>query len=287
MTTAPPTVSTAWLAENLDSPTPPVLLDATVFLEVINEETKFVSGINQYVDAHIPGARFADLFEKFSDPGNPLPFTRPDTAQFEAAASEIGVDNNTRVVVYDALAGQWAARLWWLFRSFGHDQVSVLDGGLQKWVREDRPTTDRFDGYTRAQFTAESRDELVSDHTAVEAAITNGTYSLACSLEQEDFAGRVKVRARVGHIPTSINIAPSSLINREDNTLKDNALLLQLFADSQLELQGPIIVYCGGGIGSALLSLALYRVGISGVSLYDGSLLEWVSIDRLPLVTGD
>lgn len=134
-----PVVSTQWLADHLGADQL-VVVDASVFVADLPGAARgYVSGHEQYiVDGHIDGAVFADLIDVFSDPEGEHAFTRPDAARFAAAAASIGVDNNTTVIVYDAAVGQWASRIWWLFRAFGYDNVAVLDGGLTKWRRESR-----------------------------------------------------------------------------------------------------------------------------------------------------
>ena len=115
------------------------VLDATVLrVTGFNGSVAYVSGEEEYlVKGHIPGAVFADLFDDFSDPEGEYAFAHPAARHFERAAQAHGVDNDTAVVVYDTGIGTWAARLWWLFRSFGFE-VRVLDGGLTKWRAEGR-----------------------------------------------------------------------------------------------------------------------------------------------------
>ncbi|MES1212923.1 MAG: rhodanese-like domain-containing protein [Leifsonia sp.] len=130
-----PLVSTQWLADHLGGDDL-VVLDATVLLV---EGGGYVSGDEEFlVHGHIPGAQSADLIEQFSDPGARFTFTRPGREQFERAAGELGISNESTVIVYDTASGQWASRLWWLLRSFGHDDAAVLDGGLTQWRQEGR-----------------------------------------------------------------------------------------------------------------------------------------------------
>ncbi|WP_298228945.1 rhodanese-like domain-containing protein, partial [Gryllotalpicola sp.] len=134
-----PLVTSDWLAAHRGSDNL-VVLDATVLVVPgFNGQSAYLSGDEQYlVTGHIPGAVFADVMEVFSDPEGEYPFTRPSRGQFEHAARTVGVDSDSAVVVYDNAVGQWASRLWWLFRAFGYDDVRVLDGGLKKWVAEGR-----------------------------------------------------------------------------------------------------------------------------------------------------
>jgi thiosulfate/3-mercaptopyruvate sulfurtransferase len=291
-----PLVSTQWLADHLGSDGL-VIADATV-LPVASQNpaaagpaadgpATYVSGDEQYlVHGHIPGAVFADLIDEFSDRHAQFGFTRPDATQFESAAAGLGVDNDTTLVVYDNSVGQWAARLWWLFRAFGHDRVAVLDGGLRKWAAEDRPM--EF-GYVAARaagpFTASERPELWADKASVSLVATgesNG--SLVCGLPASEFRGDTRGhRARAGHIPRSISAPASRLVDRDTNSFLPAADLQQIF--STVTADAPAITYCAAGIAAASDALALTILGHGDVSIYDGSLNEWAADANAPLVT--
>ena len=130
-----PLVSTQWLADNLGS-AKLVVLDATVLnVKAPGGGYRWLSGEDQYlVDGHIQGAVFADILEVFSDPNKPFGFARPDAEQIAAAAASVGIDDSSAVVLYDDSVGQWASRIWWLLRSFGFENVAVLDGDRKSVV---------------------------------------------------------------------------------------------------------------------------------------------------------
>jgi thiosulfate/3-mercaptopyruvate sulfurtransferase len=286
-----PLVSTQWLADHLGSDGV-VIADATV-LSVAAEASAadgtaaYVSGDEEYmVHGHIPGAVFADLIDEFSDRHAQFGFTRPNATQFETAAAGLGVDNHTTLVVYDNSVGQWAARVWWLFRAFGHDRVAVLDGGLRKWVAEDRPM--EF-GYVAARaagpFTASERPELWADKASVSVVATGESRgSLVCGLPAGEFRGETRGhRARAGHIPHSISAPASRLVDRDTNSFLPAPELQQLF--SAVTADAPAITYCAAGIAAASDALALTILGHRDVSIYDGSLNEWAADANAPLVT--
>lgn len=132
-----PTVTTQWLADHLGSDDL-VILDATVLvIRAASDQPVVVAGFERYLlDGHIPGAVFANLVDDFSGAGG----VRPDAAAFEQAAASVGIRESSAVVVYDSEAGTSAARLWWLFRSYGFSSIAVLDGGLTAWLTEGRET---------------------------------------------------------------------------------------------------------------------------------------------------
>ncbi len=289
-----PLVSTQWLADHLGADKL-VVLDATVLTAALpaisgavggGDRSGYLSGDEQYLlNGHIPGAYFADLLQVFSDPQAPYPFTRPSANAFERAAGSVGVDNETTVVVYDSAVGQWAARIWWLFRAFGHDQVAVLDGGFTKWVLEGRETELGHIEPVPASFVAADRPELWVDKTYVERVV-NGQEdaALVCGVPPKEFTGEVAHRARAGRIPGSISAPAGQLVDRESRTLLGAEELRARF-QSALGRE-RIVTYCGGGIAAAADALALTLLGERNVAIYDGSLNEWTADPNAPVVVG-
>jgi len=194
------------------------------------------------------------------------------------------VGDGTTVVVYDTAVGQWAARLWWLFRAFGYDRVAVLDGGLKKWAAEDRELALGHVEPARAVFTAEPRPELWAEKADVEAVVRGEREAaLVCSVPPKEFTGEVVSRPRAGHIPGSTSAPAGLLVDREHNTLLEPDALRERLAPA---LGAPqVITYCGGGIAAASSALALTLLGERSVAIYDGSLNEWVADPDAPLVT--
>jgi thiosulfate/3-mercaptopyruvate sulfurtransferase len=280
-----PTVSTQWLADHLGSDSI-VILDATVLQAPGPDGSpSWLSGIDQHlIGGHVPGAVFADLLEAFSEPTGPYAFTRPSAARFEAAAASVGVDNQTVVVVYDAAVGQWASRVWWLFRAFGYDNVAVLDGGLAKWKAEDRPIDFGYvEPRSGAAFAATEHPEFWVEKTDIQS-ILDGTVegTLICALPPKEFAGEAGQRPRLGHIPGSVNVPAGRLVSRETNALLPLEVLRTTFADV-VDDPSRIITYCGGGIAAASDALALALLGRTDVAIYDGSLNEWAADADAPL----
>jgi thiosulfate/3-mercaptopyruvate sulfurtransferase len=204
-----PIVSTQWLADHIGSEGL-VVLDATVLPEAapsvpssapsLQGGSGWRSGVVQYREqGHVPGAVFADLLGEFSAPSAGRLFARPSRERFEAAASSAGVDNDTTVVVYDSDEGQWAARIWWLFRTFGYDRVAVLDGGYAKWFGENRPIDLGEVAPREAVFVGLERPELWADRGRVER--------IAAGKEPGSlvFAGRSSLGA--GSVPVGASLA--------------------------------------------------------------------------------
>jgi thiosulfate/3-mercaptopyruvate sulfurtransferase len=285
MTVPAPLVSTQWLADHLGADDL-VVLDATVLPYVQpNGRPGYLSGHEQYIiDGHIPGAVFADLTEVFSDADGTYPFTRPSLEQFEQAAGSVGVSNATTVVVYDNVVNQWASRVWWLFRTFGYDNVAVLDGGLAKWRAEERETDIGHVEPVAASFTASERPALWVDKAFVQSVVAGeADAALVCAVPPAEFSGEAGHRARLGHIPGSVSAPAGRLVDRGTNAYLSEDALRSAFAPVLAEER--VVAYCAGGIAAASDALALTLLGHRNVAIYDGSLNEWAADADLPVVT--
>lgn len=278
-------VSAAWLRDHLGAPGL-IVLDARVGKRVEADGTRsWRSGAAAFATAgHIPGARFADLTTAFSDPDTAFPFTRPGAAAFARAAGALGIHHGQRVVVYDDDTGIWAARLWWLFRAYGHDTVAVLDGGLAAWTATGGGLETGSASVAPASFTAVEHPGFFVETEEV-AAIAAGRQpgTLVCVLRPPVFAGLEQVYARPGHIPGSLNLPHGTLLDAENRFLKEPTLNQRL--SSLREAEPPIILYCGSGITAAGTALALTLTGIRDIAVYDGSLSAWSANPALPLIT--
>ncbi|GGF28385.1 thiosulfate sulfurtransferase [Subtercola lobariae] len=290
-------MSTQWLCDHIGSDSI-VVLDATVLsVLAFGGDRVWLSGLDEYlVNGHIPGALFADVIETLSDPDRPFGFARPSAERFSAAVTQLGIGPSTTVIVYDNSLGQWAARVWWLFRSFGHDQVAVLDGGLTKWNLEDRPTETGYVEPTVAleAFVAEERHGFWVEKPFVEDVVAGRVDALLlCALPPKEFSGETGSRERRGHIPGSVNVAAGRLVDPETHAMLPKSALRGAFAavlegradGSRAAADDRIVVYCGGGIAAAADALALAALGEYNVAVYDGSLNEWSADPAAPLLS--
>ncbi|NDK92520.1 sulfurtransferase [Gordonia desulfuricans] len=268
-------VDVAWLAENTASV---VILDASIRRGDGEEEPAFSSGRTDFEADHIQGARFADLFTEFSDPDDPLPFMRPSARQVADTLARHGITDGTEVVVYDRLNGAWAARLWWVLRSFGIG-ARVLDGGLTAWTSAGLPTES---GPSRpvSPVTAPA----VQDHSDLVAhldEVAAATGLLVCGLRREEFDGD-PADPLSGHIPGSVSLPYAQTLDAAGR--HDAAGTRKLAAEAGIGVGGPApILYCGGAVNAAGVALALHEIGITDVRIYDGSLSEWRSNPERPL----
>ena len=271
-------VSTEWLAEHLGEPDL-AIVDASWFMPASGR-----SGREEYLRAHIPGARFLDI-DELSDHSNPSPHMLPSAVEFGAAMERLGVGRDERIVVYDNSPIHTAARGWFTLRHFGARDVAVLDGGLQKWLAEGRPTESGEPGHREATFHAEA----AAGEVFTKEQILEGT---GCALADARGKGRFEAtepepRAGIagGHIPGARNL-PFGLLYNQDGTFKSVEELRQAFADAGLEPAKPFIASCGSGVTATSLIFAAHLLGSDGGKLYDGSWTEWGGDPATPKATG-
>lgn len=275
-------VDADWLAAHLDHV---VVLDATV--QRNDDEPRYSDGRRLFEAGHVPTARFADLFTAFSDPDSQIPFTRPTRTQITAATATVGVGPDTSVVVYDQSGGAWAARLWWVLRSWGHQHVRVLDGGLAAWVASGQDVEvgpGRPPAAEASVFTPTDMRDLVADidETAGAAEAGDTGAPVICALRATDFAGDPAVPG-TGSIPGSINIPYPETLDAAGR--HDPAATRRLIETAGVDPAQSPILYCGGGINAAGLALALAEHGIESARVFDGSLAEWRADGSRPLAT--
>ncbi len=280
--TTDPLVSTEWLAAHLNDPAVKVV-DASFKLPGV-----LPLPVDDYLAAHIPGAVFFDV-DAISDHNNPRPHMYPDATQFARDIEALGISSGDTVVAYDS--GGWVAapRAWWMFLSFGYPNVKVLDGGLKKWTQEGRPTHSGKVTPKPGKFTAELDPGYIRSQQQVLGNIETRAEQLVDARPRGRFEGTVaepRPESRSGHIPGSRNVPYAELFDAKTGTMKPLEDLRQAFGNAGVDLTKPIVTSCGSGVSALVLTLALYRLGVRGSALYDGSWAEWGLPDGPPIATG-
>jgi thiosulfate/3-mercaptopyruvate sulfurtransferase len=211
----------------------------------------------------------------------------PSPEQFAEQVSTLGLGSDCRIVAYDGMGLMSAARVWWMFRVFGHDNVAVLDGGLPKWLREGRPVVTGSGKPEPRPFTPRFRPEMVRDWQDMLAASKAGSQMIDARSAGR-FAGtepEARAGLRSGHIPGASSLPFNTLLN-PDQTMLSPADLEKRFRDAGIDPAQPIIASCGSGVTACVLALGLHEIGAPDAAVYDGSWTEWGGREDLPIATG-
>jgi thiosulfate/3-mercaptopyruvate sulfurtransferase len=261
--TEDPLVSTDWLAARLADPKIRII-DASYKLPGVLPPPS-----EDYLRAHIPGAVFFDV-STIADPDDPRPHMYPDAELFAKEVSALGISSDDTVVAYDSGAWVAAPRAWWMFLSFGHAQVKVLDGGLQKWLNEGRatdsgkatPKPSKFHAKLDSRFLRDQRQLLGNLKTQAEQLVDARPRPRFEGTVAEPWPGR-----RAGHIPGSRNVPYGELFDAATGAMKPKEDLRRTFEGAGVDLKKPIVTTCGSGVSALVLTLALYRLGVRGSAL--------------------
>jgi thiosulfate/3-mercaptopyruvate sulfurtransferase len=279
---APPLVNGAWLAENLTAPDMAVL-DASYFLPNQNR-----NALEEYRRAHVPNAGFFDI-DVVADRTTDLPHMLPTPEQFASAVSRMGIDNDTHVICYDSNSFMASARLWWTFKIFGHDRVSVLDGGMERWKAEGGPLSSTPPKPSTKSFHASFRPELLRDLQQMGALSKKTDAQILDARSPGRFAGtepEPRPGLRSGHIPNSRNLFFKSLLNEDSHRFKSTDELGALYRNAGIDVHKPVVTTCGTGVTAAILAFGFYLLGNKNAAVYDGSWTEWGGCDDTPVATG-
>jgi thiosulfate/3-mercaptopyruvate sulfurtransferase len=247
------------------------------------------NGREAYGRGHLPGAIYADLNRDLAAPvtaasgRHPL----PEPESFARRLRDWGVQSNSRVVAYDADTGTYAARLWWMLRWLGHDDVAVLDGGLRRWLELGLPLTQAVPAPAAGDFLARPRPGLAVDATQVRQASADASLCILDARAAERYRGEVEpIDAVAGHVPGAHNHPYASSLAAGGRFLPPGDLRRSLAAS--LGGFGPerAVAMCGSGVTACHLLLAMEHAGLHGARLYPGSWSEWSSDPARPVRRG-
>lgn len=274
-------VSTDWLAAELGAPDLRIL-DATTFLPGSGRDARA-----EHEAAHIPGALFFDI-EAVSDPDSPFPHTWPQAHLFASRMRALSLDNHDRIVIYDNSPIHTSARAWWMLARFGAPHVAILDGGLAKWVAEDRPVQSGMPSTRPGHFIPHSSEASLVDKADMLALIGKDSHVIADARPAARFradAAEPRPGLAAGHMPGARSL-PQSEFFHADNTFKTGPELHALFDEAGVDLAKPLVATCGSGVTACVILFGAHLLGKTDLALYDGSWSEWGSDPDTPKAQG-
>ncbi len=280
-------VETSWLAAHLHEQHLRVV-DMRGYVRTVEsdgvQEASYVGAREEYEKAHIPGAVYIDWTSDIVDPDDPVEAQVAPAERFAEVMGHLGIGDQQLVVAYDAHpASQFATRLWWALKYYGHEQVVVLNGGFPKWQRESLPLTDAIPMYPPATFTPVVRPELRATAEDVLALLGREDVALVDARDKGQYTGAIVRRpGRPGHIPGALNIPREELIDAATGTFRGNEELAQVFLAAHISPQQHVVAYCNGGVAATTVLFSLAMLGYPSLTNYDGSWNEWGKRQDLP-----
>ncbi len=303
MTNPVPLASAEWLAENIGRDNVRTV-DASWYMPGSRRD-----GAAEFKQGHIPGAVFFSIND-IAAPDTDLPHMVPGADAFGHAVGRLGISNDDHVVVYATTGIATAPRVWWMFRLFGHDRVSVLDGGMRAWIAAGGNVETGSVAPTSRTFHAQLRPEFIRDFEAVRKNVHSESGHIPddrskstfeeppkvlerpCKLLDARSQGRFKgtdpeprADLQSGHIPESLNLPYERLL--DSGSMRSPEELTRIFHEVGVgNDESPLILSCGSGVSACVLGLGLSMIGHNGWSVYDGSWTEWGGRADAPVKTG-
>lgn len=281
--------SPEWLAQHLHDPEIRVVdmrgAVRSVPLSDGHEEAIYAGAPDEYAAGHIPGSIYLDWTRDIVDPDDPVPVQVAPPERFAEALARRGIGDDHLIVAYDRHpTAQFATRLWWALRYYGHQRAMVLDGGLNAWEHAGLPVTRDVPTFPRATFTPRVQPDLRATGEAVLAALGDPEVRLIDARDGKQYSGQLRRGdGQFGHIPGAIHLPRETLIDPATGTFRSDEELRAIFSPLDLAHDERVIAYCNGGVAATTVLFGLALLGYPHLTNYDGSWNEWGSRQDWPV----
>lgn len=284
-------VEPEWLARCLCNNTPGIrVVDMRGYVRTEmapdgSQNATYLGARPEYMESHIPGAIYLDWTQDLVDLTDPVPVQIAPPDRFQQVMEAAGIGDEHLVIAYDAHpTSQFATRLWWALRYYGHDSVKVLHGGWSRWQQEGHPVTAEIPHYPPARFTPRVRPEMRVTADQVLALVHQPGVCLLDARDAAQYSGEVRRGKRGGHIPGAVHLPREAVVDAEGRFLPVEQLA-EVVADAGVRPDTHVIAYCNGGVAATTILFALSMLGYPHLALYDGSWNEWSQREDLPVAT--
>ena len=268
-----------WLKENLNNPQIKII-DGTLHMP-----TSGLNAFEIFKEKHIPNAVFIDL-EEISNQNSNLPHMMPDKDYFSKKISSLGINNNDHLVIYDIYGMFSAARIWFMFKAFGHEKVSILNGGFPAWIDSNGEISDQINKLESSNYKADLNKSLIVNYKEIFDNLSNNKYQIIDARSPDRFSGiseEPRPGMKSGHIPKSKNLYFNDLIDSDTKKFVTKEKIENLIKKVGIDIYKDTVCSCGSGVTACILKFALELLNKNkNIKIYDGSWSEWGTKEDSP-----
>ena len=268
-----------WLKKNLNNPEIKII-DGTWHMPGSG-----INGFDIFKEKHIPNAIFIDL-DEVSDINSDLPHMMPDENYFSEKISSLGISNNDHLIIYDMYGMFSAARICFMFKSFGHNNISLLNGGFPAWLDSGGEVSNKINNLKTTIYKGKLNKLLIADYQQVLENLTNQKYLVLDARSPERFSGiseEPRPGMKSGHIPKSKNLYFNDLIDQDTKKFIKKEEIENLIKKSGIDVNKDIICSCGSGVTACIIKFAIELISKNkNIKIYDGSWSEWGVVEDSP-----